>query len=286
MSHQHIGDDRCSICIAPEAQMGAMIVPDFMKNTGFVVVDPHQKGNENPQFEIVGDLCQIVHINLPAGQAIQAEPGTMCYMSDGIKMSAKLGGIGRVLTGSGLFKVLLNNKKMQPGYVGLTANIPATIIPLNMDMFEGAIRCKHDAFLGALDSQAVIKASMISSASCAGMCCSGVPFFMQEIQAKGFVFIAAHGTVMCKQLLPGEEIVVDHDSVVAVSKSVTVDAKPSGSCMACCCGGEGAFITMLKGPGMIYLSSLPFEKLRRLFWTIPKSKRKKNQHNAASGNQL
>lgn len=86
---------------------------------------------------------------------------------------------------------------------------------------------------------------------------------------------------MEKELAQGEEIVVDTDSVVAVSQSVTVDVLRTGSCFTMCCSGEGLFNTALKGPGKVILSSMPLNKIRRLF-PVARPAKKKNPAEAAA----
>ena len=54
-----------------------------------------------------------------------------------------MGGFARVMVDGSLFKSLYKNKSQQPGFVGITANFPATIIPINLETFGGGgIACK------------------------------------------------------------------------------------------------------------------------------------------------
>lgn len=244
------------------------VVPSFFVNIGVT----ERVIENNDLFQILGDFCQVAHLKLAPNQTIQAEPGTMCYMSDNCQETVKLGGIGRLLMDGSLMKGCFQNKDTQnEGYIGLTGNAPGNIIPINLDTQGGAIKAKQDAFMAAFDSGCRIRLSTISPSSCGGCLCSDVPFLMQEISAKGWVFLNAHGTIMQKQLKDGEEIVVDGDSFVACSMSVKVDARRNGGCATWFCGGEGMYNTALKGPGLVILSSLPMAKLRKLF-IQPKSR--------------
>lgn len=188
-----------------------------------------------------------------------------------------MGGIGRFLTDGSLFKDFYHNKGNAPGYVGLSANYPANVIPVNLDEMGGSIACIHETFLAALDPNCQIKMTQLNSATCLGCCCGGLPIFMEKIQARGWVFLSAHGTIMEKVLSHGEEIVVDTNSVVAVSNSIVVDVQRTGGCSTMCCGGEGIFNTALKGPGKVILSSMPIGKIRRLFAQAPPAKKKNQQ---------
>jgi uncharacterized protein (AIM24 family) len=86
-------------------------------------------------------------------------------MSEEATQEVKVAGIGRLMTSGSLFKVLYHNKSKGPGYIGLTANFPATIIPVNLDRVGGGILCKHDAFLAAMDPNAKVDWKRLRPAS-------------------------------------------------------------------------------------------------------------------------
>lgn len=203
---------------------------------------------------------------LKPGQKVQLEPGAMAYMSDGVKARLSVGGLGRLITEGNIFKTLYTNDSKQMGYVGVTANFPATIIPLRAERYDGVIKCKHDAFLASTDPDCGVSVGDINSASCVGCCCAAMPLFLQQITSNnGWIFLAAYGAIIHKKLSAGEKIVVDSFALIACTKDVTVDVKMTGGCSVMCCGGEGLFNTELVGPGEVWLSSMPIEKLRRLF---------------------
>ena len=85
----------------------------------------------------------------------------------------------------------------------------------------------------------------------------------QSVQGNGTALLAAMGTLMTKELEPGETIVVDTHSLVAWSESVVMDIKSTGSFCTCCCGGEGLFNTTLTGPGTVYFQSMSFQKFKK-----------------------
>mmetsp|Transcript_6498 Transcript_6498/g.13870 ORF Transcript_6498/g.13870 Transcript_6498/m.13870 type:complete len:265 (+) Transcript_6498:50-844(+) len=240
----------------------AEIVPTFLADSGLSEYDDHLTPNG---YTIQGDTMQILTIPVAPGASIQAEPGTMAFGSKDMKQTVKLGGFGRLMSGEGLVKACWKNKGSEMGYIGLTPNIPATIIPVNLDAEGGSIKCKRDAFMAALNPDTKLSISMLNSNSCAACCCSGMDVFMQDIRGSGMVFIQGHGTIMEKELASGEEIVVDTNSVVAVASGVSVDVVRSGGCATMCCSGESIFNTTLRGPGRIILASMPLEKLRALF---------------------
>lgn len=225
-------------------------------------------------------LLQIVTIPLERGQEIQSEPGVMVLASVDMKQKTRFGGFGRLLSGEGLAKCTWKNEGSARGFVSLTPNTPANIIPVNLDLENGSFKCKHDAFMAALDPELKVSISKLNADSCLACCCSGMGFFMQSCKGKGILFLQAHGTIMEKVLAPGEEIVVDTSSVVGVSSSVSVDVVMSGGCCTVCCSGEGLFNTTLKGPGRIILCSMPIDKLRKLF---PTPRQPKGNKDATAG---
>lgn len=91
------------------------------------------------------------------------------------------------MSGEGLVKACWKNKGSEMGYIGLTPNIPATIIPVNLDAEGGSIKCKRDAFMAALNPDTKLSISMLNSNSCAACCCSGMDVFMQDIRGSGMV---------------------------------------------------------------------------------------------------
>jgi uncharacterized protein (AIM24 family) len=80
-----------------------------------------------------------------------------------------------------------------------------------------------------------------------------------------WAFLMAMGTVLTKNLLGGEKILVDTDSILCFEASVQIDIQSVGNFAACCCGGEGLFNTTMTGPGKIWIQSMSIDKMRRLF---------------------
>ena len=66
--------------------------------------------------------------------------------------------------------------------------------------------------------------------------------------------------------IPLLQLIVDTDSVVAFTAGVKYDVRNVGSCLACCCGGEGCYNTLLTGDaqgGSIWLQTITYEKLAK-----------------------
>ncbi len=84
---------------------------------------------------------------------------------------------------------------------------------------------------------------------------------MQRLQGDGLAFVHAGGTLYERVLAPGEALRVDTGCIVAFQPTVDYDIQYVGSVKTAFFGGEGLFFATLRGPGKIWLQSLPFSRL-------------------------
>ena len=84
---------------------------------------------------------------------------------------------------------------------------------------------------------------------------------MQKLTGDGLAFVHAGGTLIKKPLGKGEGLRVDTGCLVALEESVDYDIKFVGGFKTALFGGEGLFFASLKGPGTVYLQTLPFARL-------------------------
>ncbi len=197
----------------------------------------------------------------------------MCYMNNGCKLNivsdGLMGMIGAAMGGESPWKCVYENKSGDMGYVAITTDIPGVMVPIDMQAV-GMLRCKRGAWVCSTGRSTQVSAGFNPSGSLGGQCCAGLDFIMQELKEGEWSFLSAMGTVVTRELQPGEEIIVDTNSILAMTEGVNVDVRAVGGCGAMCCAGEGAFNTVLTGPGKIWLQSMPIEKLRALFPPPPK----------------
>ena len=94
---------------------------------------------------------------------------------------------------------------------------------------------------------------------------------MQRLQGDGWAFVHAGGTLMQRDLAPGEVIRVDTGCIVAFQPSVDYDIQYVGKIKSALFGGEGLFFATLRGPGRVWLQSLPLSRLAdRIYAAAPK----------------
>ena len=214
-------------------------------------------------YQIIGDDLQLVEVELDPGEGVQAEVGTMTYMEDGIEMQTGTGGgllagLKRAVTGESFFITTFTNKGNIKQHVAFAAPYPGKIVAFDLDTFNGEVLCQKDSFLCAAQGTNIQVA--FTKRLGAGFF-GGEGFILQRLTGNGMVFVHAGGTVIEKDLKPGETLRVDTGCLVAFATTVDYDIKFVGGFTNALFGGEGLFFALLKGPGKVYLQSLPFSRL-------------------------
>lgn len=225
-------------------------------------------------FRIHGDDMQFVEVELDPQEAVVAEAGGMMYMEDGIGMEtvfgdgsarqgsgvmgALLGAGKRLLTGESLFMTVFQNQGAGKKKVAFGAPIPGKIIPSNLAEVGGEIICQKDAFLCA--ARGVSIGIAFQKRLGVGLF-GGEGFIMQRLQGDGWAFLNACGTMLQRDLRPGEVLRVDTGCLVALQPSVSYDIEMVRGIKSAIFGGEGLFFATLRGPGRVWLQSLPLSRL-------------------------
>ncbi len=206
---------------------------------------------------------QIVEIELDPGEACRAEVGAMMYMENGIEMQTNTGGgiwkgFKRMLTGDSFFITTFLQRGMSKGHVAFGAPFPGKVIPLQLADIGGEFICQKDSFLCAAQG---IDIDIAFTKKLGAGFFGGEGFILQRLTGNGMAFVHAGGTVIEKTLMPGEELRVDTGCIVGFQPSVDYDIKFIGGFKNSLFGGEGLFLAKLRGPGKVYLQSLPFSRL-------------------------
>lgn len=235
-------------------------------------------------FFITGDDMQFVEIELDPQESVVAEAGSMMMMNQEIEMQTifgdgsaqndglmgKLFSAGkRLLTGESLFMTVFTNRGYGKSRVAFAAPYPGKIIPLDLTEYQGKIICQKDSFLCAAKGVSVgIELQRKLGVGFFG----GEGFIMQKLEGDGLTFIHAGGTICEKILQPGEVLKVDTGCLVAMTRDVQYDIEMVKGVKSILFGGEGLFFATLRGPGKVWIQSLPFSRLAdRIFAAAPKA---------------
>jgi uncharacterized protein (TIGR00266 family) len=224
-------------------------------------------------YKIHGDDMQFVEVELDPAEAVIAEAGGMMYMDDGIAMetvfgdgAARSGGLmgallgagKRLLTGESLFLTVFQNQGTGKRKVAFGAPYPGKILPVHLSELGGELISQKDSFLCAAKGVSIgIAFQRRLGAGLFG----GEGFIMQRLTGDGWAFIHAGGTLFERTLAPGEVIRVDTGCIVALQPTVDFDIQYVGGIKTALFGGEGLFFATLRGPGRVWLQSLPFSRL-------------------------
>ena len=84
----------------------------------------------------------------------------------------------------------------------------------------------------------------------------GEGFLLQKLAGRGIVFLEIDGSLVEKDLQPGERIKVDTGNVAAFESTVKYEVETVKGFTNILFGGEGLFLTVLEGPGKVYLQTV------------------------------
>lgn len=233
-------------------------------------------------YEIKGSEMQFVEVELDPGEAAVGEAGSMMFMDAGITMdtvfgdgSAQQGGFfgkllgagKRLITGESLFTTVYTNQAAGKQRVAFAAPYPGKILPMDLRQMGGMLICQKDAFLCAARGVSLgIHFQQKLSVGFFG----GEGFIMQKLEGDGLAFVHAGGTVLRRELQPGQTLMIDTGCVVALTPSVNFEIQYVGKIKTALFGGEGLFFAKVTGPGTVWLQSLPFSRLAsRVFAAAP-----------------
>ncbi|TFB21801.1 TIGR00266 family protein [Filobacillus milosensis] len=238
--------------------------------------------NHEIDYKLYGDDMQFVEVELDPDETVIAEAGSLMMMDDQIQMETifgdgsanqggfmgKLLGAGkRVITGESLFMTTFTNVGTGKKHVSFASPYPGKIVPMDLSELDGKLICQKDAFLAAakgvsvgIDFQKKIGAGFFG----------GEGFIMQKLEGDGMAFVHAGGTIHRRDLEPGETLKVDTGCLVALTRDVDYDIQFVGGVKTALFGGEGLFFATIKGPGSVWVQSLPFSRLAsRIFAATP-----------------
>jgi len=233
-------------------------------------------------YEIKGSEMQFVEVELDPGEAAVGEAGSLFFMDAAITMDTvfgdgankggglfgKLLGAGkRLITGESLFITVYTNQGSTKQRVAFGAPYPGKILPMDLSQLGGLLICQKDSFLCAARGVSIgLHFQQKLSVGFFG----GEGFIMQKLEGDGLAFVHAGGTVVKRELLPGQTLMVDTGCVVAYTPNVNFEIQYVGKIKTALFGGEGLFFAKLTGPGTVWLQSLPFSRLAsRVFAAAP-----------------
>lgn len=230
--------------------------------------------NHEIDYRIIGEEMQYVEVELDPQETAIAEAGAFMMMDDGIQMETIFGdgsqstGSGlmsklfsagkRLLVGESLFMTTYTNVGQGKKRVSFASPYPGKIIPLDLQQLGNRIICQKDAFLCAAKGVSIgIEFQKKLGTGLFG----GEGFIMEKLEGDGMAFVHAGGHVMSRELQPGELLKIDTGCLVAFTQNVHYDIQFVGGIKNTLFGGEGVFFATLRGPGTVWIQTLPISRL-------------------------
>ena len=210
---------------------------------------------------IDGTTLPVVTIELEPGEVIYSESGGMSWMTGNVEMKTHSGGglgkmFKRAVSGESLFitDFFVNQGR---GTVAFASEFPGKIIPFDLKPGESII-VQKDAFMCAEKS---VDMDMHFRKQLGTGFFGGEGFIMQRITGPGLAFIEVDGEVIEYDLQPGQQLKVDTGHLAAMEATVDFDVTMLKGFRNILLGGEGLFLASVRGPGKVWLQTMPMSKL-------------------------
>lgn len=212
-------------------------------------------------YKIEGTMMPSLEIRLQQGDAVYTESGGMAWMTNGIKMdTGSRGGIGkmfgRALAGESLFLTTYTCEAPQ-ALIVFTMESPGTIMPLELAAGESIIAQK-DSFMVAEDD---VTLEMHFRRKLGTGFFGGEGFILQKLTGPGTAFVEIAGELRTYTLKDGQVMKVDPGHIAMYEPTVDYDLEMVKGLSNMFFGGEGLFLATLRGPGKVWLQTMPLVNL-------------------------
>ena len=224
-------------------------------------------------FEIQGGNMPVVICKLQPGESMFTESGGMSWMSGNMEMSTNMegglfGGLARKFAGESLF---MTTYTCSNGYgtIAFASSFPGEILAFELQPGQTLI-CQKKAFLAAersIQLEAYFKKNIGIGFF------GGEGFIMQKVTGPGKVFLEIDGSVINQTLQPGELMKIDPGHVAVMTPDISINITMVKGFKNVIFGGEGLFLSEVRGPGTIWLQTIPTQNLAKsLIPFLPLSK--------------
>ncbi len=212
------------------------------------------------RYEIQGETFPIVTCHLSSGEKMITQSGGMIWMSPNMKMETIGGGMGKMVSRMFSGEKMFQNHYTAMGGEGMItfgSSFPGQIKAIPIAPGQEFILQKR-AFLA---SEAGVELSVFFQKKLSSGLFGGEGFIMQKLSGRGMAFAEIDGNLVEYDLAAGQEIVVDTGNVAGFATSVKMEIVQVKGVKNMLFGGEGLFNTVLKGPGKIWLQTMPISSV-------------------------
>lgn len=216
------------------------------------------------KYEIKGGNLPVVIVTLEQGESLFTESGGMSWMTDNVKMETNtkgglLKGLRRSLAGDSLFMTTYTAERGN-SQIAFCSSYPGEIKALTLPEGQSIICQKHSFLAG----ESTLDVDMYFKKNIGVGFFGGEGFILQKITGPGTAFVELDGSIMEYDLAPGEILKVDQGHIGMFEESVGFDIQAVKGMKNIFLSGEGLFMATLKGPGKVWLQTMPLSKLVQL----------------------
>ncbi|HVJ42295.1 MAG TPA: TIGR00266 family protein [Dongiaceae bacterium] len=217
------------------------------------------------KYQISGTTMQTVEIDLAPGETVYSQTHAVAWMNDRINMETNTGGgffagLKRSLGGGSFFVTNFTADgaaAAKPGHVAFAPRFPGTIIARELAAGESLI-CRKETFLCA--EKSVTLELAFQQRLGAGLF-GGEGFILQKVTGPGTVWLDLSGEVVEKDLDRDDTLLVHVGHVGVQTPGIQFDIRMIRGFRNVLFGGEGLFLAELRGPGKVWLQSMPIMNL-------------------------
>ena len=222
------------------------------------------RGVTGMEYRIIGTTLQAVIMELDPGETVYSESGGMAWMSAniGMKTSGRGGGLGGVLkravSGESMFLVEYTSQGGK-GFVSFASDFPGKIVPVSLAAGQQMI-CQKTAFLCA---EKTVTLDIHFRKQLGAGFFGGEGFILQKLTGPGMAFVCLDGEIVEYTLEANQVLKVDTGHVAMYEPTVAFDVEMIKGFSNILFGGEGLFLATLRGPGRIWLQTMPTSNLAK-----------------------
>ena len=209
------------------------------------------------KYQIIGEPLPVAVCTVNPGEALISERGSMAWMTPNIKMETKgTGGlgkmIGRLASGESAFQNRFTSEGGE-GMVAFASSFPGSIRAYEISPGNEMVDQKS----GFLASDEGVELSVFFQKKLGAGLVGGEGFVMQKLSGNGTALIEIDGFAVEYELEAGQSMVIDNGYLAAMSATCTMDVQMNKGVKNLLFGGEGVFNTIITGPGIIVLQTMP-----------------------------
>lgn len=209
------------------------------------------------QYKIEGTPLPVVICQLDRGECMMTEKGSMSWMTPNMKMETTSNGgigkaLGRMLAGESIFQNRYTAEGGE-GMIAFASSFLGTILPVEITPDRPVI-VQKSAFLAGVES---VDISLFLQKKLGAGFFGGEGFIMQKLSGEGIVFVEIDGSTVEYDLAPGQQMIVDTGYLAMMDGTCSMDITAVKGAKNMFFGGEGAFNTVITGPGKIVLQTMP-----------------------------